>query len=388
MRVLHAYNAHRGLGGATLAAQATIRILRERGVQVEEFTRDSRSLPSGIAGKVTAFAAGLYAAGAVREFEAVLRQRRPDIVHVHELYPLISPWILPASARAGVPVVMTCNDFRLSCPIATHYSRGSECYRCLGGREYWCAVRNCRSSVPESIAFALRNASARLFGLYERHVWRFVSISEFHREYLVGRVGIAADRIALNYPPITLPAEPVADPSQGAYVGFAGRFAPEKGVEVMIEACRRLGVPMRFAGDASHHPAVRPGDQASFVMTQSREELAEFYRGARVIVSPSIWTETFGVVPAEAMSHGIPVVASSLGALKDTVPDGEAGLHARPGDAADFAEKIGRIWNDADLARRLGRGARRHAASQFSEQAHFDRILRVYGQAGGRTAGP
>ena len=388
MRVLHAYNAHRGFGGSDSVTWATIRILRERGVDVEEFARDSRTLPPNLAGKVSAFVGGLYPAGAVRDFEAVLRVRRPDVVHTHELYPLISPWILPACARAGVPVVATCNDFRLSCPVATHYSRGELCYRCLGGHEYWCVVRNCRSSMPESIAFALRNASARRFGLFEGNVQRYVVISEFQRDFFVANVGLDADRVVLNYPPVEIPPEPVADPSQGSYVGFAGRFVPEKGVEVMVEACRRAGLPMRFAGDAPSHPAVRPDDQASFVMTKSRAELAEFYRGARLIVTPSIWTETFGLVQAEAMSHGIPVVASSLGALKETVRDGETGLHARPGDVTDFAEKIARIWNDADLARRLGRGARRHVESQFSEQAHFDRIMRIYAEAGAGAARP
>ena len=106
MRVLHAYNAHRGFGGSDRNTEATIDLLRERGVQVEVFKRDSRDLPQNLAGRVRAFADGLYAAGAVREFEAVLRERPPDVVHVHELYPLISPWILPACTRAGIPVVM------------------------------------------------------------------------------------------------------------------------------------------------------------------------------------------------------------------------------------------------------------------------------------------
>jgi glycosyltransferase involved in cell wall biosynthesis len=100
-----------------------------------------------------------------------------------------------------------------------------------------------------------------------------------------------------------------------------------------------------------------------------------------VIVVPSIWPEAFGIVTAEAMSHGIPVVASRLGALDGTVRDGESGLLAEPGNAADFADKIGRIWSDPDLARSLGRGARAHVESQYTHQAHFDRLMRVYAEA-------
>src|SRR5207244_8998477 len=109
---------------------------------------------------------------------------------IHELYPLISPWILPACEQAGIPVVMTCYDFRLSCPIATHYTRGEACYRCLGGREYWCVLRNCRASVPESIAYAVRNASARHFGLFTRHVHRFIVVSNFQRDFVTSQVDL------------------------------------------------------------------------------------------------------------------------------------------------------------------------------------------------------
>lgn len=388
MRVLHAYNAHRGLGGSDRTTEATIEVLRERGIEVEEFVRDSKDLPRNLAGKIQAFAGGLYAAQAVRDFEEVLRERRPDVVHVHELYPLISPWILPSCTRAGIPVIMSCSDFRLSCPIATHYTRGEACFRCVGGREYWCVLRNCRASVPESAAYALRNASARHFGLFVRHVHRFVTASGYQRDLLASTAGIEPDRIVVNHCAIALPPQGVGDPAQGRYVGFAGRFAEEKGVEVMVAACRRAGLPMRFAGDAPSHPAVRSDDDATFVMTKSPAELAEFYRGARILVVPSLWAETFGIVAAEAMSHGIPVVASRIGALQETVRDGETGLLAEPNNVDDFAEKIARIWNDPDLARRLGHNARRLVESRFSRQAHFDRLAPVYAEAIARRGKP
>jgi glycosyltransferase involved in cell wall biosynthesis len=368
------------MGGSDKTTAATIRVLRERGVEVEEFTRDSRELPVGLGGRVKAAVDGMYARGAVRDFEAVLRERRPDLVHVHELYPLISPWILPACTRAGVPVVMTCNDFRLSCPIATHFVHGEPCYRCLGGREHWCVARNCRSNIAESVAYAARNASARIAGLFERHVHRFVVISDFMREFFVDRLGIAPDRVSVNYCAITLPAAPVEDASAGGYVAYAGRFVREKGVEVMVEACRRAKLPMGFAGDADSHAAVGPGDDATFVMTRSRAELDAFYRGARVLVVPSLWVEAFGIVTAEAMSHGIPVVASRLGGLPGTVVDGETGFLAEPGNVADFADKIARIWSDPALARRMGQASRRRVEEVFAEQRHFERLMSDYRQ--------
>ena len=381
MRVLHVYNKHRGFGGSDKATAITIEVLRQRGVEVETFVRDSRDLPANLAGKVKALVGGLYAADAVKAFSEVIEQRRPDLVHAHELYPMISPWVLDRCRRAGIPMVVTCNDFRLSCPIATHYTRGATCFKCQGGREYWCVLRNCRASLPESMAYALRYASARHFGLFDRGVQRYVVLSDYQRAFMTEQLGVAAQRVAVNPCAIALPERPVDDPAGGDYVGFAGRFVVEKGVEVMVQACRLAGVPMRFAGDAPQHPAVRPDDDAQFVMTRSSAELAAFYRGARIIVVPSIWPETFGIVAAEAMSHGIPVIASRIGGLQYSLRDGESGLLVEPGNAADLADKIRRVWDSPALARRLGSNARRRTETHFSLQSHFDRLMEIYAQA-------
>lgn len=379
MRILHANNVRRGSGGSTRSCEASIAALRRAGVEVDVFLRDSKDIGGGVAGKLGALLDGLHGAAVVRDFAARLRERRPDVVHVHELFPLIPPRILAACAEAGIPVVMTCYDYRLTCPVATHRVRGEACFRCLGGREHWCVLRNCRGSLPESIAHALHNAAARRAGHFERHVARFLPLSGHLRDFMVERQGIDPGRIAVSHPPIRLPLAPVADPAAGAYVAYAGRFVPEKGVEVMVEACRRLGLPMRFSGDAPGHPAVREGDDATFGATwKSPEELAAFYRGARVLVMPSLWPETFGIVAAEAMSHGVPVVASRIGALPETVVDGETGLLARPGDAADLADRIARVWNDPALARRLGANGRRRAEEEFSEDVHVARLVGVY----------
>lgn len=386
MRVLHVYNKHRGFGGSDKATATTIEVLRQRGVEVETFVRDSRDLPDGLAGKVKALVGGLYAADAVQAFSEVIARRRPDLVHAHELYPMISPWVLDRCRRAGIPMVVTCNDFRLSCPIATHYARGATCFKCQGGREYWCVLRNCRDSLPESMAYALRNASARHFGLFDRGVQRYVVPSDYQRTFMTEQLGVAARRVVVNACAISLPERPVDDPAGGGYVGFAGRFVFEKGVEVMVQACRQAGVPMHFAGDAPQHPAVRPDDDAQFVMTRSPAALAEFYRGARIIVVPSIWPETFGMVAAEAMSHGIPVIVSRIGGLQYSIRDGESGLLVEPGDAADLADKIRRVWDDPALARRLGSGARRHADAHFSPQAHVDRLMQIYAEAQAEAA--
>ena len=117
-------------------------------------------------------------AGHIREFE-------PDIVHVHELYPFFSPWILLECKRAGVPVIMTCHDYRLTCPTYQHLCRGMVCQLCAKGHEYWCVLKNCRENIFESLAYAMWKVVARKFELFFNNVSVFIAGSQFAKARLM-----------------------------------------------------------------------------------------------------------------------------------------------------------------------------------------------------------
>ncbi len=379
MRILHAYNRHRGGGGSDNAWDETIRRSIAHGIDVHRFERDSRDLPAGIAGKARAFASGLYAREAIAAFERMLAEVRPDIVHTHELYPLISPWIIRSARAAGVPVVHSCYDFRLTCPVATHYRDGGVCTECLDHGPHRAAIRNCRESRAESVAFAARAIVAERAKLFEG-VDRFIVLSDFSRDWFATQADIVRDKIDVNGCAIALPATAV-DPATGGYVAFAGRFVREKGVECLIEASRIAGLPLRLAGMASHHPAIRDGDDIACVETPTRDALMDFYRGAKMLVVPSLWFETFAIVAAEAMAHGVPVIASDIGALADTVQRDRTGLLAPPGDPHALAAAMTRLWNDDALCRSLGAAARDRVATDFSAARHMERLLETYDRA-------
>jgi glycosyltransferase involved in cell wall biosynthesis len=380
MKVLHAFNHHRTTWGSDRARDRTIAVAQQSGIDTVVFSRDSRKLPPGLSGKVRAFVNGIYARDAVRAFEATLKSVRPDIVHTHELFPLISPWILPRCTAAGVPVVHTCYDFRLTCPIASHFVHGKVCRRCAGGHEAWAVLNNCRDNVSESLAFALRNAVARKFRLFQDHVAQFIVPSEYSFDWLMREVGIPPERIVVQPCEISMPsATPERD--HGSYVGFAGRLSFEKGVHVLIEAARRNGLPIRLASNGELPRSVAPSDPVTAIITNSHEELAEFYRHARFLVVPSLFEETFSVVSAEAMSHGVPVLASRIGALQSTVVDEVTGVLFEPGNVDDLTRKMRRMWDDPALCRRLGKAGQERVAREFNSATHLRQLRLAYDRA-------
>jgi glycosyltransferase involved in cell wall biosynthesis len=377
MKILHAFNQHRGGGGADNAARATIAVSRSHGLEVEVFTRSSEDLPRNLKGRWQAGTSVVYAPDSVKRFTALLDSFAPDVVHLHEVFPLVSPWILPPTTRRGVPVVMTCVDYRMTCPIVTHLRDGVLCTLCTGGREHWVVLKNCRQNLTESVSVALYNAMVRRLRLFHDHVDMFIAPSEFSREWLIEYARIDPARITTVSPLVEMPETP-ADAAAGSYVAFAGRFTPEKGVSTFLAAAELCRLPFAMARNEHAFATVPVPPGVDVVVTRGRDDLAAFYRGARMMVFPSLWFETFGLVGAEAMSHGIPVVASRLGAVANLVEDGVDGLLFEPGNAHDLAEKVTRLWNDPALCRRLGEEARRKAMALWSPQRHFERVFSIY----------
>lgn len=380
MKVLHVFNRHRSGGGSDNAWDATIALSRSRGIDVCTFERDSRDLPDNLAGKAIAFANGIYPPGALRAFERCLAEQRPDIVHTHELYPLISPFILEIARRHGLPVVHSVYDYRITCPVATHFDGQGLCTACLDGSALAAVRRNCRGNLAESTAFALRHSIASNRAIYRRCVTRFIVLTPFSGEWLTRHAGIDPAAIQVNECAIPVAGEPV-DPARSQRAGFAGRLVTEKGAEVFGEAARMAGMEAVIAVPAGTIDASARIAGAAIMATSSREELISFYRSCRFLVVPSLWFETFAIVAAEAMAQGVPVLASDIGALRDTVTEAEAGLHFPMGDAAALAKLMIRLRDDDDLTRELGSGARQRVQQVFNPEAHFQRLLSAYDSA-------
>lgn len=378
MRIIQITNWHRYGGGSDYIAKTTARVLRDKGHDVELMGHDSGAFQSSFRGKVEAFCRGVYSRRACNEMAAAIQEFKPDVVHVHELYPYHSPWVLQVCHKAGVPTVMTCHDFRMTCPIATHMRKGQDCDLCANGANHWCLVHNCRGSYMESAAYAARSTVADVAGLFARCVSIYITPSHYLRRHLV-RAGFDPDRVTVVENMVESVAHPVGDPGQGAYAAYAGRIAPEKSIELLLEACAKTGIPLRVAGgDPSPELRSRYNGAVTWVGNLYPADLAAFYQGARFVVVPSRWREVFGLVAAEAMMHGLPLIASKSGALPELIKDQATGLLFSPGDVDHLAECMQSLWSSPDQCRHLGRAGRQRALQRYTTDQHYDRLLRVY----------
>lgn len=381
MRVLLVHNAYGKFSGEESVVAAQAMLLQTKGHDVLGYNRSSAEL-SSLADRFKAFFAGICNPKAARQMRKLLTEFRPDIVHIHNLFPLISPSVLPECHEAKVPVVMTVHNFRLICPNGLFMSRGRICERCSGGREYWCILRNCEVSVPKSIGYALRNSVARKKRYFVDNVTIYAALTEFQRTKMITE-GFKAETIVV-IPNMVDIQSPCGANGIGDYVGFVGRVSPEKGVNVLIEAAKKLGsIRFRVAGDFIRKPRIIqdiPSNVECCGFLQGKD-LNIFRQQMRFVVMPSIWFETFGLVLAEAALYGKPVIASRLGAMAEIVDDGVTGLLFEPGNAEDLAEKIRYLWDRPELCRKMGQAGREKALREYSPQRYYERLMAVYEKA-------
>jgi glycosyltransferase involved in cell wall biosynthesis len=382
MKVLLIHNKYRFRGGEETVFDATAALLKSRGVHVSTLQRDSRASERSLFRKACAFVSGIYSPSMYGFISSLIMQEKPDIVQVHNLYPLFSPSVLVACHRTGVPAVMVCHNYRLTCPAGGHLSGGNICERCIGGREHWCILRNCTGEILKSVAYALRSYTARQLQLFHKNVTLFIALSEFAKARLVDN-GFEYDRIVVLPNMISVRHSPV-DPLGGRYIAFAGRISPEKGLDTLLAAAAQLpDIPLRLAGEGPiMSRLVRCATpNVEFMGHLRRPDMSAFYRSARFLVLPSKWFEGCPMVISEAMSYGLPVVASRIGGLPELVEDGVTGLLFEPGNIEELACKMKLLWEDGELCQKMGRKGREKAIRDYGEGVYYDRLMTTFERA-------
>ncbi|MER7583577.1 glycosyltransferase [Kitasatospora sp. NPDC097691] len=387
MHVLVVHNRYASAqpSGENKVVDQEVALLREAGHRVELFERRSddiaaRSLP----GKVAVPLLVPWNPAVRAELAARLRTERPDVVHVHNVFPLLSPAVLAACADAGVPAVATLHNYTQVCPPGTLQRDGRPCTECVGRSplpavRHGCYRNSRLATVPLAVSLAVNRRR------WWSGVERFFCISAAQRDVLV-RAGLPAGRLAVKHNFVPEPG--MCRTGAGEHLLYLGRLAEAKGVRLLmaawdgIAAAGGVGVPLVVAGagplgrEVTAWAAGR--DDVRYVGLYDRDQCRQAVARSVAVVAPSTWLEAFGLVAVEAMAAGVPAVAAGHGAFAELVEDGVTGLLHRPGDAASLASCIRRITAEPDRNQEMGRAARRRYEQGFSPAVGLERLVEGY----------
>lgn len=380
MKILIAHNTYRHAGGEETVVDAERALLASHGHDVGLFSASNHTV-TGLASRIGTAIRAPYSARSRDALARHLEKDRPDLVHVHNFFPLLTPAIYDACRTLGVPVVQTLHNYRLICPTATLMRGGKVCELCVTGSAYQSVLHGCyRGSRPGTLAVARLVEYHRRHGTWGSKVDRYIALTDFAKGRFVAG-GFPADRIAVkpNFAADTAP--PDSDAERGGAL-FVGRLSPEKGPATLVEACRDVDMPVRIAGDGPLSESLRAAAPAtvSFAGRLTPDAIAEEMRRAAFLVVPSQCYEGFPMAIAEAFAAGLPVFASRLGSLAEIIEDGVNGLLFAPGDTADLAAKLRWAGDHPDELRRMGVTARQHYEERYTPEVNYAMLESIYRQ--------
>lgn len=374
MRILFVHNAYQHRGGEDSVVEAEIALLQSRGQTVETYSRsndDVSSLSSlALAGQT------LWSGRTTHDLADRVRQFQPDVIHVHNTFPLISPSLYWAAARAGVPVVQTLHNFRLMCLNALFLREGKVCEDCMGHVPWRGIARGCyRGSPAASTALAGMLILHRGLGTYRDKVARYIALNAFCRgKFIEG--GLPADRVAVkpNFVDFDAP-----EPAFRAGLLFVGRLSVEKGVATLAQAMTLLpDAKLRVAGDGPEAGLLDGVAGVARLGSLPGEAVRQEMSRTAALVVPSICYENFPRTIVEAFACGTPVIASRIGALAELVRDGETGLLFEPGNPRGLADKMAWALAHPEQMEKMGRHARAQYEAEFSAEVNYRRLMEIY----------
>jgi glycosyltransferase involved in cell wall biosynthesis len=381
MKILSVHNSYQTPGGEDQVFAQETDLLRGHGHQVLLYQASNDQIkdkaPLVLLGNT------IWNRQTHHELRTLMHQENPDIVHVHNTFPVISPAAYYAANEEGIPVVQTLHNYRPLCPAATLFRDGHVCEDCLGKRVPWRGVMHgCyRSSRLATASTAAMLATHNYKQTWNQSVAAYIALTDFARSKFI-EGGFPAEKIFVK--PNFVQTDPGPGDGQGNYALFAGRLTPEKGISTLLQAWRTIGTDFRLqiAGDgplaSEVEQACREMKNVTWLKWLPRTEILQRMKRASVLILPSTWYEGFPMTLAEACAVGLPAIASKLGSMESIVDHQRTGLLFKAGSASALVEAL-QWWDKHPAEAALMRTqARLEYETKYTPESNYAQLFSIY----------
>ena len=333
--------------------------------------------------KITGAAHLIYSADAKKKIKKLIKDERPDIVHLHNIHSQISPSILSVVKKENIPCVMTLHDYKMVCPVYTLFLRGKICERCSQKNFYHCFLNKCtKNSYMRSLLSTLEMyIHHSIMHIYDR-VDGFISPSRF----LIDKFRNMGFTKSISYVPNPI----FPDEFKCSYEGetktlmYFGRLSYEKGLHTFLKAVKGIDADCQIHGQGPLEHELKKLKQkealnnVTFYGHSGKEKIRGYLTKALFVVVPSEWYENSPYAVTEAFASGKPVIGSRIGGIPELVVDNETGLTFQPGNERELRSHILHLLNNPDKIHKMGQKARKVAEDKLNPSSFYDRLFSIY----------
>lgn len=394
MKILAIHNFHRkgSASGDDQVYKSETALLEEHGNTVIRYTVSNDEFDNvGVIGKTRSTFGMLWSFKNYNAVQNLIKDEKPDVIHIHTFFPLLSPSILYAAKRCGAPVVATLHDTRFVCPCSTSLRGTKLCNECGDGHYFRMCKYGCfKGSRLQSFLVAGIFKYHRIRKSFYRQIDKYICLNE-NQINLLTCIGFDKKKIVKKYnfvPDAEANLKAVkVDGLPERYVVFYGRIGEEKGIRILMQIWddpRTSQTPLVVMGGGSLEEEFKAWaerkDNVYLLGYTQHDKCLSIVKGGEFVVFPSIWYEGCSMVEIETESLGKALIATDLGFSVEAIENGVNGYKVPLGDVNGFVEAIMNLWEKPEKCAELGRNARTDYEAKYLPKDNYKRLISIYGE--------
>lgn len=390
MKILAIHNFHRkgSASGDDQVYKSETAILESHGNTVVRYSVCNDEFDNaGAFGKVLSTLGMMWSFKNYRAVKDIIAKEKPDVVHVHTFFPLLSPSILYAAKRSGCPVVATLHDTRFVCPCSTSLRGTQLCNECGDGHYLRMCKYGCfKNSRLQSLIVAFIFKYHRIRKSFYKQIDRYVCLNE-NQIKLLTNIGFDKNKIIKKYNFVPdsgvglTPVELKELPER--YVVFYGRIGEEKGIRILMKIWEQLpDIPLVVMGggplEEEFAAWAKDKEQVHFLGYTQHDKCLAIVKGSEFVVFPSIWYEGCSMVEIETESLGKSLIATDLGFSVEAIENGINGYKVPLNDVDGFVKSIKELWSKPELCKQMGDNARADYEEKYMPEDNYRQLMEIY----------
>jgi len=384
MKILLIHNQYQHRGGEDTVMESELKLLEKRGETVETLFFNNDDINSAVS-KIKFGFYSFYNPDSARLLSKKINEFNPDIIHVHNFFPIASPSLFYVANAKKIPIVMTLHNYRLLCPNAMFFRENKVCEDCISKSfALDSVIHGCyRDSKIQTLFLATMTWFHKKKGTWKNKIDKYIALTDFAKnKFITSSLGLKESQIIVKP---NFVVDNGFDLEKEEYCLFVGRLSQEKGIDILLNTFKNSSHKLLIIGTGPMTAKVEEfstnTENIEYLGFQSIDFIIEKLKKAKALIFTSVWYEGMPMTILEAFSTATPIVCGDIGGPAEIVKNEKNGLLYKIGNTEDLKEKIEKLYADNVLYKSLCENARQTFENKYSEEENYMQLIDIYKKA-------